>query len=147
MPTDCDQTKGLDAAQDILTAHPDVTAIYGACGPPIIGAIEAIKSAGKTIKVVGFDAGGDEVAAIVAGDELASVAQFPAKMGELGAQTALDAISGERRCQHRHRHRDGHGRERGRVRLMTERVGRLLATHPGGEQPVDGIRPSTLRAQ
>ena len=39
LPTDCDQTKGLDAAQDILTANPDVTAIYGACGPPIIGAI------------------------------------------------------------------------------------------------------------
>ena len=45
--TDCDQTKGLNAAQDILTAHPDVTAIYGACGPPIIGALQAIKAAGK----------------------------------------------------------------------------------------------------
>jgi simple sugar transport system substrate-binding protein len=94
LPTDCDQTKGLNAAQDILTANPDVKAIYGACGPPIIGAIEAIKSAGKTIKVVGFDAGADEVAAIVAGDELASVAQFPAKMGEFGVQAAYDAITG-----------------------------------------------------
>jgi simple sugar transport system substrate-binding protein len=94
LPTDCDQTKGLNAAQDILTANPDVKAIYGACGPPIIGAIEAIKSAGKTIKVVGFDAGGDEVAAIVAGDELASVAQFPAKMGSDGVQAAYDAITG-----------------------------------------------------
>ena len=45
--TDCDQTKGLNAAQDMLTAHPDVTAIYGACGPPIIGALQAIKAAGK----------------------------------------------------------------------------------------------------
>ncbi len=95
LPTDCDQTKGLDAAQDILTANPDVTAIYGACGPPIIGALEAIDSAGKDIIVVGFDAGPDEVAAIVAGDQLASVAQFPARMGELGAQAALDAINGE----------------------------------------------------
>jgi ribose transport system substrate-binding protein len=95
LPTDCDQTKGLDAAQDILTANPDVTAIYGACGPPIIGALEAIASAGKTIKVVGFDAGPDEVAAIVAGDQLASVAQFPARMGEMGAQAALDAANGE----------------------------------------------------
>ena len=95
LPTDCDQTKGLNAAQDILTANPDVKAIYGACGPPILGAIETIKSAGKTIKVVGFDAGGDEVKAIVAGDELASVAQFPAKMGSDGAQAALDAISGK----------------------------------------------------
>jgi ABC-type sugar transport system substrate-binding protein len=94
LPTDCDQTQGLDAAQDILTANPDVDAIYGACGPPIIGALEAIDSAGLTIKVVGFDAGPDEIAAIVAGDELASVAQFPARMGELGAQAALDAING-----------------------------------------------------
>ena len=95
LPTDCDQTKGLNAAQDILTANPDVKAIYGACGPPILGAIETIKSAGKAIKVVGFDAGGDEVKAIVAGDELASVAQFPAKMGSDGAQAAFDAISGK----------------------------------------------------
>jgi simple sugar transport system substrate-binding protein len=95
LPTDCDQTKGLDAAQDILTANPDVTAIYGACGPPIIGALEAIASAGKTIEVVGFDAGPDEVSAIVAGDELASVAQFPAKMGEMGVQAALDAVNGD----------------------------------------------------
>jgi ABC-type sugar transport system substrate-binding protein len=95
LPTDCDQTKGLDAAQDILTANPDVTAIYGACGPPIIGALEAIESADKDILVVGFDAGPDEVAAIVAGDQLASVAQFPARMGEYGAQAALDAVNGE----------------------------------------------------
>jgi simple sugar transport system substrate-binding protein len=95
LPTDCDQTKGLDAAQDILTANPDVTAIYGACGPPIIGALEAIASADKTMTVVGFDAGPDEVAAIVAGDQLASVAQFPARMGEMGAQAALDAANGE----------------------------------------------------
>ncbi|MEP7113159.1 MAG: sugar ABC transporter substrate-binding protein, partial [Ilumatobacteraceae bacterium] len=93
LPTDCDQTKGLNAAQDILTSNPDVTAIYGACGPPILGAIEAVASAGKTTKLVGFDAGGDEVAAIVAGTELASVAQFPAKMGSDGAQAALDAIT------------------------------------------------------
>ena len=93
LPTDCDQTKGLNAAQDILTANPDVTAIYGACGPPIIGATEAAKSAGSKVLLVGFDAGPDEVAAIVAGTQLASVAQFPAKMGSEGAQAALDAIT------------------------------------------------------
>ena len=57
LPTDCDQTKRLNAAQDILTANPDVTAIYGACGPPILGAIEAVASAGKKTQLVGFDAG------------------------------------------------------------------------------------------
>ncbi|MFG2000373.1 sugar ABC transporter substrate-binding protein [Spirillospora sp. NPDC048911] len=96
--TDCDQTKGLNAAQDILAAHPDVAAIYGACGPPIIGALQAVKAAGKRpgqIVVVGFDAAPDELTAIKAGDEAGSVAQFPAKMGSLGIETAVAAARGQ----------------------------------------------------
>jgi simple sugar transport system substrate-binding protein len=95
-PTDCDQTKGLDAGQDILAANPDLDAIYGACGPPILGTLEAIASAGRSgIITVGFDAGPDELAAIEAGTESASVAQFPAKMGSLGVQAAYDAARGK----------------------------------------------------
>ncbi len=96
--TDCDQTKGLNAAQDLLAAHPNVSAIYGACGPPIVGALQAIKSAGKKqgdIVVVGFDASPDELTAIKAGDEAGSVAQFPAKMGSLGIETAVAAARGQ----------------------------------------------------
>jgi ABC-type sugar transport system substrate-binding protein len=98
LPTDCDQVKGVDAADDILATHPDVTAIYGACGPPIIGALESISNADRTpesIVVVGFDASSDEVAAIIAGTQDASVAQFPSKMGELGIETAYKAVIGE----------------------------------------------------
>jgi simple sugar transport system substrate-binding protein len=97
LPTDCDQVKGVDAAQTILTANPDVTAIYGACGPPIIGALESIKNAGRapdSIIVVGFDASPDELAAIEAGTEDATVAQFPKKMGELGIDTVWKAVTG-----------------------------------------------------
>jgi len=96
--TDCDQTKGLNAAQDMLTAHPDLTAIYGACGPPIIGALQAVKAAGKKpgqITVVGFDASPDELTAIKAGDQTGSVAQFPAKMGSRGIETAVAAARGQ----------------------------------------------------
>ena len=128
LPTDCDQTKGLNAAQDMLTANPDVAAIYGACGPPIIGALEAIDTAGKTLVTVGFDAGPDEVTAILAGTETASVAQFPAKMGELGADTAFKAANGEDvRCQHRHRHRDRDQGQRGRLPVSARRGARLDA--------------------
>jgi len=97
-PTDCDQVKGVSAAEDLLTSHPDVDAIYGACGPPIIGALEAIDNAGiapDDIVVVGFDALPDEIAAIAAGTEDASVAQFPPKMGELGLDTLYRAVMGE----------------------------------------------------
>ena len=97
-PTDCDQDKGVTAAADLLTAHPDVTAIYGACGPPVLGAIQALDNAGRKpedITLVGFDALPDEVAQIEAGNQDASVAQFPAKMGSMGMDTLLAAVQGE----------------------------------------------------
>jgi simple sugar transport system substrate-binding protein len=96
-PTDCDQNKGVSAAADLLSAHPDVDAIYGACGPPMLGAIQAVKKAkrGTNITLIGFDALPDEVKQIQAGLETASVAQFPAKMGELGMATLLKAVKGE----------------------------------------------------
>jgi ABC-type sugar transport system substrate-binding protein len=98
-PTDCDQDKGVSAAADLLTAHPDVDAIYGACGPPTLGAIQSIQRAGRKpdgILLVGFDALPDEVKQIQAGKEDATVAQFPAKMGELGLDTLLRAVKGEK---------------------------------------------------
>jgi ABC-type sugar transport system substrate-binding protein len=95
--TDCDQTKGLNAAQDILSAHPDIDGLYSACGPPVVGAMQAIKAKGKEGKliVVGFDASTEEIAAIKAGAEQGSVAQFPDKMGSMGIQAALDAAQGK----------------------------------------------------
>jgi ABC-type sugar transport system substrate-binding protein len=97
-PTDCDQDKGVSAAADLLEAHPDVAAIYGACGPPVLGAAQAIKNAGRKpddITLVGFDALPDEVKQITDGKQDASVAQFPKKMGELGMDTLLAAVQGE----------------------------------------------------
>ncbi|HSO50290.1 MAG TPA: sugar ABC transporter substrate-binding protein [Acidimicrobiia bacterium] len=97
-PTDCDQVKGVAAAEDLLTAFPDVDAIYGACGPPIIGALEAIENAGiapEDIVVVGFDASADEVSQIKDGNQDASIAQFPPKMGELGMDTLYRVVLGE----------------------------------------------------
>jgi simple sugar transport system substrate-binding protein len=99
LETDCAQDKGLTAAQDILTANPGVTAIYAACGPPALGAVQALKNAGKKpgeVILVGFDALPDEVAQIKAGWETASVAQFPAKIGGMGIDTLYKAVKGQR---------------------------------------------------
>jgi ABC-type sugar transport system substrate-binding protein len=98
LPTDCDQVKGVTAAEDILTAHPEVDAIYGACGPPILGALEVIGNNGinpDDMVVVGFDASADEITQISEGNQDATVAQFPAKMGELGMDTLYKAVQGE----------------------------------------------------
>jgi ABC-type sugar transport system substrate-binding protein len=96
--TDCDQTKGVNVMQSIGSTHPDVDAIYAACGPPILGGIQTLKKNDPFTKdplLVGFDALPDEARAILAGDETASVAQFPQKMGTIGVETAAKAARGE----------------------------------------------------
>ena len=94
--TDCDKTKGFNAAEDVLATHPEVTAIYSACGPPTVGALEAIKAANRqpSITLLGFDASTEELASIRTGDQAGSVAQFPARMGSMGVDAAVSAARG-----------------------------------------------------
>ena len=97
--TNCTQELGTSVAEDLLTANPDLKAIYAACGPPAAGAAQAITNAGvdnDKFILVGFDACCGELEAIKSGVEDATVAQFPAKMGELGIDTVVKAIRGEK---------------------------------------------------
>ena len=96
--TNCTEELGINVAQDLLPAHPDITAIYSACGPPAAGAAQAIKNAnvGHKVILVGFDWCCGEPAAMAAGQEDASVAQFPAKMAELGVDALIKAIHGDK---------------------------------------------------
>lgn len=99
LETGCQQDKGLTAAQDILTANPKLTATYAACGPPATGMVQAVKNAGikaEDIILVGFDASPDEIKDIKAGNEDASIAQFPAKIGLLGIDTLYKVVKGKK---------------------------------------------------
>jgi ABC-type sugar transport system substrate-binding protein len=98
LETDCDQTKGEQQAQTMLTANPHLTAIYSACGPPALGAIQAIKHAGIKpggIILMGFDGLPLEVTAVKAGTETATVQQHPYKEGDEGLATLYNAIQGK----------------------------------------------------
>ena len=82
----------------MLTQNPDLKAIYAACGPPAAGASRAIKNAGiapDKIILVGFDLCCGEEEALKEGIEDASVAQFPAKMAELGVDALVKSIQGQ----------------------------------------------------
>lgn len=96
-PTNCTRELGVSGTEDLLTANPGVAAIYAACGPPALGAIQSIAHAGSKqhIILVGFDALPEEIKEIKAGNEDASVAQFPKKIGELGIGTLIKVIRGE----------------------------------------------------
>ena len=96
--TDCTEEKGINVAQDILTANPDLKSIYAACGPPAAGAAQAIKNANLSGKVVlvGFDFCCGEAEALEADIENATVAQFPTKMASLGVEALVKSIRGEK---------------------------------------------------
>lgn len=96
--TNCTEELGISVAEDLLTKTPDLKAIYAACGPPAAGAARAIKNAGiapDKIVLVGFDFCCGEEEALKDGIEDASVAQFPAKMAELGVDALVKSIKGQ----------------------------------------------------
>ena len=80
-----DRTQGHDKMQSLLQAHPDVIGVISGNDEMALGAIAALKEAGKlsSIKVGGFDGSPDAVAAIKAGElqytVLQPVATFSAK--------------------------------------------------------------------
>ena len=97
--TNCTEELGISVAEDLLTKNPDLKAIYAACGPPAAGASRAIKNAGVSpdkIVLVGFDFCCGEEEALKDGTEDASVAQFPAKMAELGVDALVKSLQGQK---------------------------------------------------
>ncbi len=80
-----DRTQGHDKMQSMLQAHPDIIGVISGNDEMALGAIAALKEAGKlsSIKVGGFDGSPDAVAAIKSGElqysVLQPVATFSAK--------------------------------------------------------------------
>jgi simple sugar transport system substrate-binding protein len=96
--TNCTEELGISVAEDLLTANPDLKAIYSACGPPAAGAARANTTPGNAndhIILVAFDVCCGEPEALAAGPADATVAQFPTKMAELGVDGLVMANRGE----------------------------------------------------
>lgn len=92
---DFDRTKGLTVAENILQANPTVQAIFAQNDEMALGAIEAAKSAGKEIFIVGFDGTADGTKAVEDGKLAATIAQQPKLMGEEGLANAVKVAKGE----------------------------------------------------
>jgi ribose transport system substrate-binding protein len=84
---------GLAAAQNMLTAHPDLTVITGA-DQAITGAVQAVKDAGVAdkVKLVGYGGGAIAFQDIANGIRYGTTMQAPATEGGLGTQMFIDAI-------------------------------------------------------
>lgn len=92
-----DRAKAMAIMEDYLTQFPEIDAVFAHDDNMAIGAIEAIKAAGRLeeIKVFGVGASKDGLAAIKKGEMYATVTQQPELEGALSVEVMIKVINGE----------------------------------------------------
>jgi ribose transport system substrate-binding protein len=92
-----DRSKAMAAAENILTAHPNLDGIFGSTEPSSIGTALALKSRGLSgkIKFVAFDAAEGMIDDLKGGTIDALVAQDPYRIGYQAVETLVDKIHGK----------------------------------------------------
>ena len=92
-----ERDQGFTVFQNMLQANSAIDTVFACNDMMALGAIEAIRAAGRTgkIRVLGFDAVDDARKAIEAGTMAATVAQFPDEMGRVAVESAVKALKGE----------------------------------------------------
>ena len=93
-----DNAKGQAVTENIITAHPNIKAIFASNDNMAMGAIQALKSAKMLSKVmvVGFDGNPEAAEAILKGEMAISIAQRPGQMGAIGIESVQKLIKGEK---------------------------------------------------
>lgn len=91
------QDIALTAAENLITANPDLDAVYATGEPALIGALAAVEAQGATdrVAVFGWDLTAQAIDAIDAGWAPAIVQQDPYTEGKLAVENALAYLAGE----------------------------------------------------
>jgi ribose transport system substrate-binding protein len=92
------QDVALTAAENLMTANPDMTALYATGEPALVGAISAVTSQQRTdkVKVFGWDLTAQAIKGIDEGWIVAVVQQDPFQEGVAGVETILKLKKGEK---------------------------------------------------
>ena len=90
------QDVALSAAENLMTANPDMTAIYATGEPALLGAVAAVESQGRQadVKVFGWDLTASAVAGIDADYVEAVIQQDPAGMGAAAVEALVTLSDG-----------------------------------------------------
>jgi len=88
---------GYTVTQDIITAHPELMAIFAINDPSALGARAALEEAGlqDQVTIIGFDGELAGKQAILAGKILCDPIQFPKKMGRRTIELMMQHFDGE----------------------------------------------------
>ena len=87
------RAEGLTVMENILQAQADIDAVFAHNDEMALGALQAIRTSGRDILIVGFDATDDAVAAVEACEMGATVAQQPAELGRMAVEAAAEILA------------------------------------------------------
>jgi ribose transport system substrate-binding protein len=92
-----ERAKAMAAAENFLTAHPDLAGMFASAEPGSVGGALALKARGMAgkVKYVAFDASPDLVQDLREGIIDALVAQDPFRMGYQAVKTLVDKLHGK----------------------------------------------------
>lgn len=96
-PANSERGMGMTVAENILTSHPDLKAIFATNDQMALGALEAIAArnvAGK-VAVVGVDATREAVTAVQSGKMSADISMHPEALGRGAVEAAIKAARGQ----------------------------------------------------
>lgn len=94
-PANSERALAMTVAENILSTHFDLDAIFCSSDPMAMGALEAVRADKSDAFVVGFNADIEANESIKAGGLAATVAQSSYNIGKRGIETALKVINGE----------------------------------------------------
>ncbi|MBI1357238.1 MAG: substrate-binding domain-containing protein [Acidobacteria bacterium] len=89
-----DRAKALAEAENLMTAHPDLAGLFADNESSTDGTVRAVQQRGANVKVVGFDASEELLAAMKAGKIDSIVVQDPFKMGYLATKAVGEQLAG-----------------------------------------------------
>lgn len=91
-----DRARAMAAAENIITAHPDLAGMFASAEPSSVGAALAVKSRGLSgkLRLVAFDAAEATIEDLKAGTVDALVAQDPFRIGYRAVQVLVERLNG-----------------------------------------------------
>ena len=92
---DAEVAKSLRVTENMLTAHPEVVALFASNETSTAGAAQALKARQSSVKLVGFDASPALVSDLRAGTIDSLIVQHPFKMGYDSVQAAVKKLGGQ----------------------------------------------------
>jgi len=95
-PGDWEREKGMNAAANMLQAHPEIDVFFALCDEMGLGAAKAIEQAGAKAKVVAFDGNPNAIEAVKAGQTLGTLSINGVETGKLCVEAIDKILKGEK---------------------------------------------------